>query len=70
MGFFKRASDGFVVFNGGKYDGRTVEEVARIDPKYIRWARKDMTIGVPDDIFDAVSSAMVAAGVSFKDKKP
>jgi hypothetical protein len=65
MGFFKKTASGAVVFNGGRYDGQTVDEVARKDPQYLRWARKDMTIGVPDDVFDAVSAAMTVNGIPF-----
>jgi hypothetical protein len=65
MGFFKKVAGGEVVFNGGRYDGKTVGEVARLDPQYLRWARKDMTIGVPDDVFDLVSAAMVVNGIPF-----
>jgi hypothetical protein len=65
MGFFKKVASGEVVFNGGRYDGKTVDEVARLDPQYLRWARKDMTIGVPDDVFDLVSAAMVVNGIPF-----
>ncbi len=68
MSFFMKTASGSVVFNGGKYNGMSVEEVARIDPDYLRWARKDMTIGVPDDVFDLISNAMVANGISFKKK--
>lgn len=64
MGFFKKTEAG-VVFNGGRYDGKTVDEVALLDPGYLRWARKDMTIGVPDDVFDIISSAMIANGIPF-----
>jgi hypothetical protein len=65
MGFFKKVAGGNVVFNGGRYNGKTVDEVARLDPKYLRWARKDMTIAVPNDVFDVISAAMVANGISF-----
>lgn len=66
MAFFKRASDGSVRFNGGKYDDRTVDDVAMLDPKYLRWARRDMTVGVPDDIFAEIDKAMISHGVTFQ----
>lgn len=72
MSFFKRASDGRVVFNGGKHDGESVDQVALSDPQYLRWARRDMTLGVPDDVFESISNAMIANGVPFTvpKKKP
>lgn len=68
MGFFKKTENG-VVFNGGRYDGQTMDEVARKDPKYMRWARREMTIGVPDDIFASIEAAMQANGVPFTEPK-
>ena len=68
MGFFKKTASG-VVFNGGRYDGKTVDEVARLDPKYLRWARRDMTIGVPDDVHASIEAAMQANGVPFTEPR-
>jgi hypothetical protein len=70
MSIFKRASDGSVQFSTGtKHAGKTLEEVARLDPQYLRWARRDMAIWAPDDIAQAIDKAMITNGVSFTKPK-
>jgi hypothetical protein len=65
MSIFKRAANGSVGFSAGKHAGKTLEEVARLDPKYLRWARRDMALWAPDDIAQAVDTAMISNGIPF-----
>lgn len=66
MSFFKMAN-GKVVFSeySTKHRGETIEQVARTDPNYLRWARRECTVGVAPEIFDAIDDAMVTSGVPF-----
>lgn len=66
MAFFKLGSNGQVVFGEkSKYRGKTVEEVARLDPQYLRWARRERSIGITEEMFTRIDDTMTANGVSF-----
>lgn len=73
MALFKRAEDGSVRLCGSKHAGKTVDEVAREDPKYLRWAWRDCTVGLPLDVYEEIEMTMKVNGVPFmesKKKKP
>ena len=66
MSFFEKRADGAITFaHGTKHAGKTVEEVSRTDPKYLRWARREMAIWVPDDVAQAIDKAMTTNNVPF-----
>ena len=66
MPFFKKEADGSVSFAvGTKHAGKTLDEVGRADPKYLRWARREMALWAPDDVAQAVDKAMITNGVPF-----
>ena len=69
--FFKRASDGTIVFSerSSRHPNEKIEDVARTDPSYLRWARRAKTVGLEVALFDAISDAMVKCGVSFTDPR-
>ena len=64
MGFFER-SKGAVIFTAGKHKGRPIDDVARTDPNYLRWARRDMTVGVSDAVHAEIDKVMISNGVPF-----
>lgn len=67
MSFFKRAADGSIRFaQGTKHAGKTLDEVAKLDPKYLRWARRDVALWASDDVALAVDQAMRSNGVPFQ----
>ncbi len=68
MAFFKLGSDKkTVVFSehSKKHGGKTIEQVAREDPKYLQWARRERTVGIAPEVFDAIDDAMRMNGVPF-----
>jgi hypothetical protein len=66
MAFFRKEANGSVCFAPGtKHAGKTVEEVSREDPKYLRWARREMALWAPDDVAQAIDKAMITNNVPF-----
>lgn len=67
MAFFARDQKGRVVFTGSskKHAGQPIEKVAREDPGYLQWARRERTVGLPLDIFEAIENVMTLNGVPF-----
>jgi hypothetical protein len=67
MATFTLGSDGQLrMAEHTKYGGKTVDEVARLDPNYLRWARDEGLVGCPEPFFEKVEQAMVRNGVPFK----
>lgn len=66
MAFFKKALDGSIKLTSGKYAGKTIDEIAKRDPDYLRWARKDMTVGLPLELFETIEKIMISHGIAFR----
>lgn len=71
MSFFKLNDKGQLSFGeySKKHGGETVEKVARADPKYVQWARRERTVGLAPNLFDMLDDVMTANGVPFSSKK-
>jgi len=66
-GFFRRAENGSIVFTtqSQKHKGHSIEDVARTDPNYLRWAWRDRTVGLPTEVFEKIGEVMETFGISF-----
>jgi hypothetical protein len=48
-----------LVFGFGKFEGRTVDEVAEIEPSYLTWVRNsDLMAECSDELFEMLDSMM------------
>lgn len=72
MSFFKMGSGERLVFSehSKKHGGKPVEQVAREDPKYLQWARRERTVGMAPELFDALDDVMRVNGVPFATPRP
>ena len=73
MSFFTKNDKGQVIFTASskKHALETIEKVARTDPGYLQWARRERSVGLPLDIFEAIENVMQTNGVPFsRNKKP
>lgn len=70
QGFFKRTKDGSIILTSRskKHPGKSFEEIARIDPGYLRWVWREQTTGVPD-ILEKIGEVMTSFGISFTQSK-
>lgn len=69
MAFFKKLGER-VVFASGRHAGEDIVKVAREDPKYLQWARRDRTIGLPLNLFEFIENVMLSNSVPFSNRKP
>jgi hypothetical protein len=69
--FFKMSGDKRLYFTdrSRKHNGEAVDEVARVDPKYVQWARRERMGGLPPECFDVMDDIMRTNGVPFTNKK-
>lgn len=71
MPFFKLSSDKKLYFTdqSKKHNGKPVDEVARTDPHYVQWARRERMGGLAPEFFDVMDDVMRSNGVPFTTKK-
>jgi hypothetical protein len=56
--------DDRLVFGFGKFEGKTVEEVADIEPSYLTWVRNsDLIAECSDSLFEMLDSTMQGRGI-------
>ncbi len=56
--------EGVFVFRGGRHKGQKLEEVARTDPRYLRWLRNDNAAeGLSDEAFEKLEAVMQSYGI-------
>lgn len=68
--FLVQEADGTVRFTerSKKHAKKTIEEVALSDPKYLRWARQEHTVG-QDSILEVIDRTMTRFGIPFHESK-
>jgi hypothetical protein len=54
------------MFPRGRYGGKTVEEVSRLDPAYLRFMRRKQTLFVEPGVIEGIDAIMVKNGVPFE----
>jgi uncharacterized protein (DUF3820 family) len=53
------------VFIGGKYNGKTLEEVANEDPTYVNWFYREETYPLTDEAYHYLVDLMKSRGIPF-----
>ena len=69
---FKHSETGDLIFNERSrwYHGKSAEEVAEIDPNYLRFARRVGTFGLPVEDLDAITEIMTRHHISIIKPRP
>jgi hypothetical protein len=60
---------GTFIFTRGKYDTKTVDEVARLDPSYLQWVFTSATEELADPEFRHLEDVMRKYGIAFPNEK-
>lgn len=71
MALIKRGELGLWTLSGSKHPGKTLEEVARLDPGYLTWIWNEPKVYdfLPDDAEAALQDVMTKFGVPFEKQK-
>lgn len=64
--------DGHWLVGGTKHRGRMLEDVARVDPSYLKWIFLKASVDLSDDAFNALSDVLEKYRIDphKKDRKP
>jgi hypothetical protein len=58
--------DGHWMVGGRKHEGRTLQEVASLDPNYLQWMHKEASTNLSDEAYYALSDTMETHGIEKK----
>jgi len=70
LAFFLQDANGTIRFStrSKRHPNKTLEEVALCDPRYLRWARREHTVG-HDFVLEAIDQTMTKLGVPFSEPR-